>query len=49
MPASPRVLRVSSRALCHGGRPTLTIGAQHAPADWLRLWGKQAALECTYR
>ena len=30
MQASPPVLRVSSRAVCHGRRPTLTIGPARA-------------------
>ena len=39
-----RVLRVASRVVRHGRRLTFVI-AQHAAADWMRLWGKLAALD----
>ena len=39
-----RVLRVASRVVRHGGRLMFVI-AQHAAADWLRLWGKLGALD----
>ena len=39
-----RVLRVASRVVRHGRRLTFTIAPQ-ATADWLRLWGKLAALD----
>ena len=39
-----RVLREASRVVCHRRRLTFVI-AQHAAADWLRLWGKLAALD----
>ena len=39
-----RVLRVASRVVRHGRRLTFVI-AQHAAADWLRLWGKLGALD----
>ena len=38
-----RVLRVA-RVVRHGRRLTFVI-AQHAAADWMRLWGKLAALD----
>ena len=39
-----RVLRVASRVVRHGRRLTFVI-AQHAAADWMRLWGKLTALD----
>ena len=39
-----RVLRVASRVVRHWRRLTFVI-AQHAAADWLRLWSKLAALD----
>ena len=39
-----RVLRVASRVVRHRRRLTLVI-AQHAAADWMRLWGKLTALD----
>ena len=39
-----RVLGVASRVVRHGRRLTFVI-AQHAAADWMRLWGKLAALD----
>ncbi len=39
-----RVLRVASRVVRHGRRATVVI-AQHAAADWLRLWNKLTLLD----
>ena len=39
-----RVLRVASGVVRQGRRLTFVI-AQHAAADWLRLWSKLAALD----
>ena len=39
-----RVLRVASRVVRHGRRLTFVI-AEHAAADWIRLWSKLRALD----